>query len=269
MMKKFCKVGFCLVSVFISSLSIASCGAIKELEILAPNTTTICKPHLEVFFGYNTQYKSPSWGIYKMKASLAAKPPVYLRSTGTHVPVAGVKSDEQLKPSQIIASGQSKALLIPHYNVLSHAAQVNEFITMANVFPAIKADWQGLSRDMMFKLGANEREMALKKGDYMVLSGVVYHETLIKGVPSAKYIYKVYYHDQYDYTLSYLIPVKPKSQELNDYITSIKCIELVSGHKLFSGFSDTVRNSILDGVAYSNKHWVSPNGKEGVCVLIN
>jgi hypothetical protein len=265
MMQKFCKVSFCLFATLSSAVTFANCDAITELEILAPNTTVICKPHLEVFFGYNTKYKSPSWGIYTMKANLAANPPVYLRYNGSHIQIDAVKADEQLKPNDITASGQSKAFLIPHYNVLSKTSQVNNFITMANVFPVNKAAWKSRSSDMMFELGANEREMALNKGDFKVLTGVVYHDNLVKGLPSAKYIYKVYYHEKYDYTLSYLIPVESESSNLPDYITSIKCIEEISGHVLLSGLPSNTKSSIQHGAAYSNKHWVAPNSKESEC----
>jgi hypothetical protein len=269
MMKKFCKLGLYLSTVFTSAATIAQCDSLAVVEIQAPNTTSICKPHLEVFFGYNTKHKAPSWGVYKMKSSILDNPPVYLRYNGSHLPVPEVKHADQLKPSQIIASGLSKAFLIPHYNVLNRASQVNKFISMANVVPVNSKDWRERSSDLMFELGANEREMLLAKGDFMVFSGVVYHDKKQKGVVSAKYIYKVYYHSLYDYTLSYLVPIKPNSPDLNKYITSINCIEKVSGHKLFSGYPLDVQKSIKNGVAFDKEHWAAPNSEAGICVLPN
>lgn len=266
-MKMFCKGSLALALLFTSTLSIANCDVIKNLEVTTPNTTTICKSDIDVLFGYSTQYKSPVWGVYKMKSSLSSKKPVYLRNTGMYAPIEGVSMNEQTSPAQIINSGQAKAYLIPHYNVLSHASQVTKFLTMANVVPVKKELWSNRLRGMMFELGVNERKMALNKGDFNVISGVVYGNELIDEVPSATYLYKVYYHSQYDYTLSYLIPVKAKTNVLSSYLSSVKCIEEVSGHTLFSGFATSMKQSIENGVAYSSKHWASPNHKESSCLL--
>ncbi|MFT7008989.1 MAG: hypothetical protein ACJAXJ_003537 [Colwellia sp.] len=267
MMKMFCKGSLTLALLFGSTLAMANCDLLKNLEITTPNTTTICKPDIDVLFGYSTEYKSPVWGVYKMKSSLSAQKPVYLRSTGMHSPIRGISIDDQTSPTQIIKSGQAKAYLVPHYNVLSHASQVSKFLTMANVFPVKKELWSSRLRGMMFELGANERTMALTKGDFDVVSGVVYDDELIDEVPSAKYLYKVYYHSKYDYTLSYLIPVKAKTNVLSSYLTSVRCIEEVSGHTLFSGFAASMKQSIKNGVAFSSKHWASPNHKESSCLL--
>lgn len=267
MMKMFCKGSITLTLLFASSLAIANCEVLKNLEVTTPNTTTICKPGIDVLFGYSTQYKSPVWGVYKMKSSLSSKKPVYLRNTGIIAPIKGISIDEQISPSQIISSGQAKANLVPHYNVLSHASQVTKFLTMANVIPVKKDLWSKRLRAMMFELNVNERKMALRKGDFNVISGVVYDDELINEVPTAKYLYKVYYHSKYDYTLSYLIPVKAKTNVLSRYLSSVKCIEKVSGHALFSDFEPSIKQSIENGVAYSSKHWASPNHKESSCQL--
>lgn len=268
MMKKFCKVGFYLAAILTSVGALADCQAPEGLRIEAPNTTIICKPHVEVFFGYSNKLKSPVWALYTMRASLAASSPVYMRYNGSHSPIMEISLDEQLQPEQITSSGQSKGYLVPHFNVLDSASQSQKFNSMVNVVPVKKSDWIRHSSDLMFDLGANERLLALKKGDFSVLSGVIYDEDTIMGIPSAKYIYKVYYHNQYDYTLSYLVPVSAQSSKVDDYITSIQCIEKLSGHRLFSGFPDELKESIKSGVAYDKNHWASPNSKESECALV-
>jgi hypothetical protein len=261
----FCRIGIFLTVLLTSTFTVANCDSLKNLEVTSPKTTVICKPQIEVLFGYSNQYRSPAWGVYQMRASLAAKPPIYLRYTGLHTPVTSVPVEHQSTLAKIFKSDQTKAFLIPHYNVLNKASQAEVILTMANVIPVRKTDWKKGSGELIFELGANERVMALEKGDFMVVSGVVYHEELVKGIASAKYIYKAYYHDKYNYTLSYLIPVDAKSTVLSTYITSVRCIEKVSGHVLFSGFDNEIKSSILHGVAHSNKHWVSPNQKEATC----
>jgi len=268
MMKACYKVGACLVLMFTSTFSFADCDELRKYEASLENISSICKSTIGVLFGYNTAIKAPSWALYDMGIKVATRKPFYLKYSGAIAPIKEVSLTSQLSLEQLIASGQSKAFLVPHYNVVSVGSQLHEFLTMANVFPVNLNAWKNSISQLMFELGANEREMAKNKGEFTVIAGVSYDAKHINNVPSAKYIYKVYFHEQYNYTLSYLIPVAARSENLNDYITSIKCIEQVTGHSLLSGLGEDTKNSVINGVAYSSEHWVAPNQVERECLIV-
>ena len=203
-----------------------------------------------------------------MNIKTASLKPFYLKYAGAIASIREVSSTSQSSVEMIVASGQAKAFLVPHYNVLNYGRDLNEYLTMANVFPVEKNAWQNISSKYMFELGIQERDMAIIKGNFVVITGVAYGAEHVNDIPTAKYLYKVYFHEQYNYTLSYLLPVNAKSQHLDKYITSIKCIEQVTGHNLLDGLAETVKKTVINGVAYSHEYWVAPNQLERECLVV-
>jgi hypothetical protein len=214
-----------------------------------------CVAGINVRFGYSALNKRASWAAYTVNSEVHNS---YITKTGWYSNVSSVSLNEQVLPRSYLDKGYDLAYLVAPYltNELSGSESLNN---MSNMFPINSSDWRGKFGDFIWWINQNERLLAVRKGEYKVVTGLHYPTA---GAVSPTHIYKIYIHPEYNATLSLFLPITSRvNSNIEKYITSIDCIEKRTGLNLTIGLKAEDESDMENKKARSFEVWSIKDGR--------
>lgn len=222
--------------------------------------------------GYSYEHKAADWVSYKLTRASVAKNEVAVK----HLFASDMEVPEKYRAtlSDYKAAGYDRGHLAPPQLMSYSFDAMKETYLLSNIAPQ-KA---GLNRYGYTKYGAwgaletYERSWALKRGQLHVYAGPVYKspsEVIGSGIQVPSHFYKIFYDPQYTASIAFLIPhVEDTAPQLAAYITSIDCIEEITGMDFLNQIESPLQQDIENAAAYNLNFWSMKDGKtqQGSCV---
>ncbi len=214
--------------------------------------------------GYSNVNKSPAWVAYYF-----TRKNVYARLPAIqHL----YRSDDSIPPefrtysNDYTDTGYDRGQLAPSSvsSFMNDAAQ--ETFLMSNIVPQLPS----FNRDSYPHAGAwaaleeMEQQQVLRRGDINVIAGPVYTKPvqyMNKGIPIPSHFFKVLYSPKLLAVAAFLVPHSGSSGEpISSYLTSVDCVESLTGLDLLSALPDDIENDIENKRAISLKYWSMRDG---------
>lgn len=255
MMMKYCSL-VVLMGAFSATSSAENCSDISPFAPVRGGIYAFCDSQLDAYFGYDKKNKQPSWVVYKVAKSELK---TFVVNQGVYSPVKGLSEHLQVDISAFNGTDLDKAYLVAPYQLAKNERSIKNAFSMSNIIP-IKSDiWRGELKQLLFKLDMLERDIFSQKGSVVAIYGAVGGSEMHQ----PEYLYRIYYQELYDLTISYLIPVKSGlGTNVSDYITSIQCIEEKAGISMLDVLNEPIQSDIKNRRATSTTVWARRDGNE-------
>jgi endonuclease G, mitochondrial len=213
--------------------------------------------------GYNYKHKSADWVAYKLSRTSVGKNEVSVQ----HLFAADNDIPEEFRsvPADYRGSGYDRGHLAPPQLMSYSFESMKEAYLLTNIVPQ-KA---GFNRYGYTKYGAwgalenYEHSWALKRGELYVYSGPVYQSSVKtqSGLEVPTHFFKILFDPEYSATIAFLIPHDENTApQLKAYITSIDCIEEITGFDFFSKIDSKDQHDIENEKAYELAFWSMKDG---------
>jgi len=210
--------------------------------------------HENVKFGYDASNKRVSWASYAVNG---IKVDGFVSNTGVYSEVDGVALDDQVLSRDYLDKGFDLAYLVAPYSI-NVSQNVNMLNSMNNHFPISTEDWRGRFADVLWDINQQEKNLAIKKGPYQVITGLHYPTS---GPVKPTHLFKIYIHQMYDTTMSLFIPINSSlTNDISRYITSIDCIEKKTSLNLHVGLKRSVESDMENKKARNLDIWAVKDG---------
>ena len=242
------------------AFSCASYGQIacseKNWLVESNSALKVCHKELNIDFTFESKRKRVLSATYYIPRYAST---VRIINTGRYLKSRYLDPETQLTATSY-PDIYDKATLVPPTSVVSNQAQSDMAFSMINLFPLDREAWRGDFGEAFWRLADWERTLYLKKGEVKVITGLIWPKnTNTESVQQPEYLYKVYYSPQTKLTLAYLLPtIKSLSEDRDNYITSIGCIEAKSGSKFFTSLPEKLRKRVIASKARSKTLWARP-----------
>ena len=265
-MQKFSKISLvCSIvfSSFITSVEADECASNGKITVANnANQVILCSAlDRDALWGYSTDKKVPIWGSMKVKEH----PPYTSHLDGNELQrVDGLSRNKQSEKADYASSGLIGANLLPLYLLTSEPAKQRRLQAMNNIYPISPNKLKGNYGVAIAKGHEKDAYYRIDKGEYQLLVGLVYPD--ISELEEPSHMFKVYYSDLYDLTLSLLFEVdnKLKHPVSGDNIVSIDCIEKLAGIDIKLPVSHNVELDIENAKALTTDVWARRDGNTEV-----
>lgn len=244
----------------------SACEDLNAFAVKSKDTRVICDEQLGVLYGYDILNKEPAWAVYFLNLGASH---LFVRNRGVYGLIPGIAATYQRSSVEFSKAGLDKGLLVPPNSVVDNPGFIENAYRMSNVFPIQQSHWRGNFGTLMHKLTIREKQLPLERGNVVVVTGIVSGAPTAdsNGIPMPSFLYKIYFSRQYDLTLSYLVPISSVITKVDQFITSIDCIESVSSHDIFHQFEGARQSDIENSTALNHKLWAVRDGdtRESSC----
>jgi endonuclease G, mitochondrial len=258
---------FILAGVIISLNSIgataADCGKHTEFGIPGKSDQLLCREGFAI--GYSYSHKAPEWVAYKLsRNSVLTDVPRKnnLFSMDTEIP-----KEHRSSLSDFRGSGYDRGQMAPADLMNFSYEAMKESFLLSNTVPQ-KSGFNRYNFGHYGVWGALEsyvRNWAVSRNEIYVISGPVYQsvvDVIGSGVEVPSHFYKIVYDPEYKASIAFLIPhIEDTAVRLPDYVTTIDCIEFVTGLDFLNGIKGDDEADIENGLAYDFDHWSMRDGK--------
>lgn len=214
--------------------------------------------------GYNYATKSPIWSIYKLSIRSSVDESVRLSEFLVNDP--RVPKEHQTEIGDYLNSNYIKGSLVNPEALRTSQKSMNEGHYFSNAVPQLSkfARYQYNSHGAWGALEDIENQWMIEKKNLWVFAGPVYEQSskTAGGLLIPSHFYKVYYDEKLNSTISFLIPHGDNgARQLGEHISSVDCIEEVTGLDLLSKLPDPVENDLENATAKDFEFWVTKDNK--------
>ncbi|MFA0809426.1 DNA/RNA non-specific endonuclease [Microbulbifer epialgicus] len=268
-MKIHCVLTMLLMMVSVGNVHAFECKDHLLLGLPGESDQTLCRIGYAV--GYNYEHQTPDWVAYKLTRNSvttdAVKRQNWFRADND------IPKEFQANLNDYKGSGYDRGHLAPAASMDFSYAAMKESFLLTNIVP----QKPGFNRYDLGKYGVwgaledYVRKWAIRRGEVFVVTGPVYKETIDiigDGIEVPSHYFKIIYDAEYKASIAFLIPhVENTAVRLPKYITSIDCIESLTGLDVLNAINDADENDIENGVAYDFQYWSMRDGDadEGSC----
>jgi endonuclease G, mitochondrial len=241
----------------------ADCGQHTEFGIPGNSDQLLCREGFAV--GYSYSHKAPEWVAYKLSRNsvltdLPRKNNLF--SVDTEIP-----KEHRSNLTDFRGSGYDRGHMAP-VNLMSFSNDaMKESFLLSNIVPQ-KSGFNRYSFDRYGAWGALEnyvRNWAVSRNEIYVISGPVYQsviDVIGNGIEVPSHFYKIVFDPEYRASIAFLIPhIEDTAVRLPDYVTTIDCIESLTGLDFLKSINGDDEADIENGLAYDFDHWSMRDGK--------
>lgn len=223
--------------------------------------------------GYNYEHQAPNWVAYKLTRESVTTDAVARKNM--FAVDRDIPEEYRANHTDYKGSGYDRGHLAPAASMDFSYEAMKESFLLSNMVPQ-KAGFNRYGFGKYGAWGALEdyvRTWAIRRGEIYVVTGPVYEEVIDvigDGIEVPSHFFKVIYDPEYKASIAFLIPhIEDTAPRLIDYITSIDCIESLTGLDLLSAVDDVDEDDIENGVAYDFQYWSMRDGftDAGSCPL--
>lgn len=215
--------------------------------------------------GYDYSKKAPLWVAYNLTVSSVFSDAA--KRTNRFFADKDIPKEYRAYNSDFKKSGYDRGHLAPAATIDYSRKALDETFLLSNIVPQLP----GFNRDGWGYKGAwgalehKVRSMVVKIGEVNVITGPIYSKseskTVGNSVPVPTHFYKLIIDPEYNSVISFVLPhVSNSSNELPNYITSVDCIESMTGLDFLSELPDNIENDVENGKAKGFNLWAMQDG---------
>lgn len=240
----------------------ADCGQHTEFGIPGKSDQMLCREGFAV--GYSYSHKSPEWVAYKLsRNSVVTDVP---RKNNLFSMDSEIPKEHRADLSDFRGSGYDRGHMAPANSMDFSYDAMKESFLLSNIVPQ-KPGFNRYGFGRYGAWGALEdyvRNWAVSRDGIYVISGPVYQsviDVIGNGVQVPSHFYKIIFDPEYKASIAFLIPhIDDAAVRLPNYVTTIDCIESLTGLDFLNGIRGDDEADIENGVAYDFDHWSMRDG---------
>ena len=251
-----------VISVFSIGALASDCRKHTDLGTPAKSDQILCRQGFAV--GYSYAHKAPEWVAYEL--TLQSVSTEIMRKKNAFSVDRDILEEHRTALAEYRDSGYDLGQMAPANSMDFSNKVLKESFLLSNVIPQKPSFNRGGSGpDGVW--GALEdyvRRWAVTRNGIYVVSGPVY-ETVIdvvgNGIQVPSHFYKVIYDPEYMASIAFLVPhAKKPAARLPGYVTTIDCIESLTGLDFLGSLDDDDEADVENGTAYNFDYWSMRDG---------